>query len=130
MQLKFTRSSAKKGMLGNKLMYRLDAMLQLTPAEHALFTKHRQMDMSISTLVPQDYDNEVVSKFASGLRIDRLIDGVSIESEYIDHPLQAERMLIQACTKAEDFAITAETFSGGSRIVEIVRGETALLATD
>jgi len=136
MQLKLQRSQ-RSGFTG-KVVFALNARIQLTPAEAELVRKYGLGKQTV-------YDSEVRRKHAEtavdagqgrvGLlrgftalamaalalhvTVDSLVNGQHIETKSLDELLGAEAAVREACEKVKLYLETAATFDGREEIVEL-----------
>lgn len=148
MQLKLRRSQRAGGMLGNKVVFVLDARAQPTPEEAALIKKYGLGKMNV-------YDSETRKKhqanaygnfdaaasgaggISSGLwanakglassammalslsvTIDGLMAGQHIECKDLDELLGAEAAIREACKNTKAYLDVATTFDGREEVLD------------
>lgn len=146
MQLKLKRAQRSGGMMGNKVIFTLDARAELSKDEQELVRKYGLGKLAI-------YDSEARKKHAgsaygnfdeaaySGLgrslwanarglanaammalalrvTVDSLMSGQHIECKDLDELLGAEAAIIDACKNLKTYLETATTFDGREQVVE------------
>lgn len=146
MQLVLKRTQRSAGMLGNKIVFGLDARADLSADEKQLVQKYGLSKMSI-------YDSEARKKhaeaasghFDEGTRttagrslwksargiasaammalslrvtIESLMGGQHIECQSLDELLGAEAAIVEACKNLKAYVETALTFDGREEVIE------------
>jgi hypothetical protein len=139
MKLSMRRSQRDAGMLGNKVVFALDAKIQPTSEEQLLIKRYKLGKLTV-------YDSETARKhlasaqdaaqqggiaglakaaLSAGMRalslrctIDSLVGGQRIECQELPELLSAEEAIMQACQTAKAFLATAQTFDGREQILE------------
>jgi hypothetical protein len=139
MKLSMRRSQRDAGMLGNKVVFTLDAKIDPTAEEQLLIRRYKLGKMTV-------YNSEATQKHATAaieyaergglmglakaavrggmaalsLRctIDSLTGGQRIECQDLPELLGAEEAIREACQTAKMFLATAVTFDGREEILE------------
>jgi hypothetical protein len=139
MKLSMRRSQRDAGMLGNKVVFALDAQIQPTAEEQALIKRYKLGKLTV-------YDSEAARKhlasaqdaaqqggiaglakaaISAGMRalslrctIDSLVGGQRIECQELPELLSAEEAIMEACKIAKTFLQTAAMFDGREEVHE------------
>lgn len=144
MQLKLKRSQRSGGVMGNKVIFALDARADLKPEEKALVAKYALGKLVI-------YDSEQRKKFAEAgmahtasvqsgsggvwaatkglaslamaamtlrVSVDSLAQGHHIECKDLDELLGAETAITEACKNLKGYLETAATFDGREVVLD------------
>lgn len=136
MHLNLKRSQKTAGMMGNTIVFMLDARADLTPDEMADVKKYRMGSqviynseaskkhlanmadsMSNGGLI-KGFTALAMSKMSLNITIDSLTNGQHIEAKDLDEMLGAEQALQQACERLKIYLETASTFDGREIVLE------------
>ena len=139
MKLSMRRSQRDTGMLGNKVVFALDAQIHPTAEEQLLIKRYKLgKEMVYSSEAAQRHAAAAqdsaerggfvglakaavnAGKAALSLRctVDSLIAGQRIECHNLPELLSAEDAIMTACQNAKAFLSTAETFDGREDVWE------------
>ena len=149
MQLKLKRSQRQGGVMGGKLLFCLDARVELSAQEAEDVRKYKLGSMCI-------YNSEASKKhiaagatsMATGnvlgsakalasfamaalnlnIRIDGLVSGTHVECKDMDELLGAENAILEACQNLKAYLDTAATFDGQEVIIDYSTGQPKLAA--
>lgn len=149
MQLKLKRSQRQGGVMGNKLLFCLDARAEFTGEERANITKYKLGGMCI-------YNSEAAKKhiataaghMVSGsitgslkaigsyalaalnlnITIDGLANGTHVECKDMDELLGAEEAVINACENLKAYLGAAATFDGREILIDFSNDEPKIAA--
>lgn len=144
MQLKLKRSQRSGGVMGNKIIFSLDARSELTPEEQALVAKY-----SLGKLVIYDSEqrkkltdaglahtanvqsggggvwattkglaNLAMAAMTLRVSVDSLSQGHHIECKDMDELLGAEAAITEACKNLKGYLDTAVTFDGREVVLD------------
>jgi hypothetical protein len=140
MKLSMRRSQRDGGMLGNKVVFALDARIEPTAEEQALIKRYRLGKLTVYNseaarkhlASAQDAAHEgglggfAKATLSLGMRalsiqctIDSLVGGQRIECQDLPELLSAEDAIMTACKNAKTFLQTAALFDGREEIFEI-----------
>jgi hypothetical protein len=146
MQLKLKRSQRSAGLMGGKIVFGLNARLELTTDEGELVQKYKlgkqsiydsenrrkhlaeaHAHMEVSEMLPSrgssfaHFGKGLLSAAMAGLSlkvtIDSLSSGQQIECKDLDELIAAEVAILQACNSVKTYLVTAQTFDGREEIV-------------
>ena len=149
MQLKLKRSQRQGGVMGGKLLFCLDARVELTAQEAGDVKKYKLGSMCIynSEASKKHIEKGAVSmatgnvlgsakalaSFAMAalnlnIRIDGLVSGTHVECKDMDELLGAESAILEACQNLKAYLDTAATFDGQEVVIDYSTGEPKLAA--
>lgn len=137
MQLKISRSQKTSGMLGNTIVFCLDARADLSNEERHLIEKYKLGNQVIYNSATSAKHLENVKAAASGggslikgaislaiaklslnISINSLTKGHHIECKDIDELLGAEEAIMQGCQALKAYLETATTFDGRETVID------------
>lgn len=144
MQLKLKRAQRSGGMLGNKVIFTLDARSDLKPEEKALVAKYglgkfvvydsesrkklTEAGLAHTSAVQsgsggvwaatKGLANLAMASMALRISIDSLTQGHHIECKDIDELLGAEAAITEACKNLKGYLETAATFDGREVVLD------------
>ena len=147
MQLKLTRSQRTGGMMGNKVLFALDARAELSPADTELVRKY-----GLNKIVVYDSEarkkrtesalghfdeagstspgkslwksargiaSAAMASLSLRITVESLTKGEHIECKELDELLGAEGAIREACASLKAYLETAQTFDGREEVIEI-----------
>lgn len=139
MKLTLTRSQRSGGMLGGKIVFKLNARVSLNEQEqHAIKTyklggtviynseasrKHLE---NVSASAHSDTAGGIIKAYASlamaklslNITIDSLTKGQEVECKDLDELLGADEAIKEACAHLRTYLDTAATFDGREEVIE------------
>jgi hypothetical protein len=139
MQLKLKRSQRSAGMLGSKVVYMLDARLELTPEEHTTAAKlglgklkiydsearKKRKEAAWDRLYSDSFLYKVGGLATAALAvmslrvtIDSLTNGHHIECKSMDELLAADSAIRQGCETLRSYLDANVVFDGEDKIIE------------
>ena len=139
MQLSLRRTQRDAGMLGNKVVFALDARIYPTAEEQALIKRYKLgKEMIYSSEQAQKHAasaqaaadrgtwgglakaalNAGMSALSLKCTIESLVAGQRIECKDLPELIAAEDAIVQACTNAKSYLDTALTFDGRELVMD------------
>ena len=147
MKLRISRSQKSGGVMGQHVVFCIDARAELTPEEAAAVKKYglgkevvynsqrskEHLDRLNANLEAgtgregvlkgiagfvKSVGNLAMAKLALNITIDGLVKGQHIEAKDMDEMISAEAALRAACERTKDYLAVAATFDGGEEVVE------------
>lgn len=146
MKLLLRRSEKTAGMLGNKIVFCLDARAELTPAEAANVKKYnlgsanvynsssaqKHIEAGTNALMGRTMGgllrgaaSMAMAKLSLTISIDSLTRGQHIECKDLEETLGAEEAIMQACQNLKGYLQTAATFNGQEQVIDFDQLEAA-----
>lgn len=140
MKLVLRRTQRDAGLMGNKVVFALDAKIDPSAEEQALIKRYKLGKVVVysseaaqkhAAAVQQNVDAGTWFGLAKGLArlgmmaislkctIDSLTAGQHIECNELPELLTAEGAIVEACNNAKSFLEAAATFDGRNVVVEI-----------
>ena len=149
MQLKIKRSQRQGGMLGGKLLWGIDARIQLSAEESQLVDKYGLGNLSVydsearkkqSQAAMNNFDTAAntnsglgrqfaglaigavrasMAAFTLRVTINSLVSGQRVECKDLDEALGAEAAIREACQTVKSYLETAKSFDGREEVIEI-----------
>lgn len=150
MQLKLTRSQRDGGLVSTKVIFCLDARIQLTAEEQASVTRYRLGNQVIynseaskrhlartNAALAEDTFGGTIRAFGSlalvalnlNITINGLQRGQHIECKDLDELGAAEEAIMQACQRLREYLDKAATFDGRETLIEFKGAEPVFLSS-
>ena len=139
MKLLLGRSQRSTGLMKGKIMFSLDARVDLTAEEAALIKKYglgkeviynserskrfiesgqNALAMSGAGALLKSGVNLALAKLSLNITVDSLMKGHHIECKDLDELLAAEEALMEACRNVKVYLDTAVTFDGREVVID------------
>ena len=146
MHLKLRRSQRSGGMMGNKVLFALDARADLSTEERSLVDKYGLGKIVVYDSDARKKSNEAVQEHAAAAQsggagralwrtarglaslaaaaltlrvtVGSLINGEHVECKDLDELLGAEAAITEACKNLKAYLETALTFDGREEVIE------------
>jgi hypothetical protein len=149
MQLKLKRSQRQGGVMGGKLLFCLDARVELTAQEADDVRKYKLGSMCIYNSeaskkhltagmtslatgnalgIGKAAFSMVMHRLNTNITIDGLVRGTHIECKDMDELLGAEESVMEACQNLRAYLDTAATFDGQEVVIDYSTGQPKLAA--